>query len=74
MSESKSLLLLLLLIEDSLLLLSVANVNSQQLYVFAVNSKASPPSVNSSDKCSHLFPYLPSLEICLAGEEDSKYV
>jgi hypothetical protein len=56
------------LIEDSLLLVLVANVNSQQKYVFAMNNKASPPSTNTSNKCSYLFPYFPSLEGRLAGE------
>jgi hypothetical protein len=31
--------------KDSLLLMSVANVNSQQLYVFEMNSKVSPPII-----------------------------
>jgi hypothetical protein len=61
--------LLLLSIEDSLQLLSAGNVNSQQLYVFAMNNKASPPSINASNKCSYLFPYYPSLEGGLAGEQ-----
>jgi hypothetical protein len=42
-----------------------ANVNFQQLYVFAMNNKASPPSTK---KCRALFPYFPSLESRLAGE------
>jgi hypothetical protein len=45
-----------------------ANVNCQQLYVFAMNNKASPPSTNPTKKCRALFPYLPSLESRLAGE------
>jgi hypothetical protein len=28
-----------------------ANVNFQQLYVFAMNNKASPPSTNTTKKC-----------------------
>jgi hypothetical protein len=42
-SESESL---------SLLLLSVANVNSQQLYVFAMNNKTSLLSNNTPNKCT----------------------
>jgi hypothetical protein len=42
-SESESLSLLLLLTEVSLLLLSEPRVNSQQLYVFVMYNKASPP-------------------------------
>jgi hypothetical protein len=45
-----------------------ANVNFQQLYVFAMNNKASPPSTNPTKKCRDLFPYFPSLEGRLAGE------
>jgi len=58
-SEFESLSLLLLSNEDSLLLLTVANVNSQQLYIFAKNNKAFPHSINTSNKCSYLFPLLP---------------
>jgi hypothetical protein len=70
-SESKSLSLLLLSIEDSLLLLSTANVNFQRLYVFAMNDKVSPPciNINTSSKCSYLFPYFLSLESRLASEQ-----
>jgi hypothetical protein len=46
-SESESLPLLPLSIEDSPLLLSLANSNSQQVYVFAINNKAYLPSVVS---------------------------
>jgi hypothetical protein len=45
-----------------------ANVNFQQLYVFAMNNKTSPPSTNPTKKCRALFPYFPSLESRLAGE------
>jgi hypothetical protein len=41
------------------------NVNFQQLYVFAMNNKAPPPSTNPSKKCRALFP---RLEGRLAGE------
>jgi hypothetical protein len=61
--------LLLLSIKDSLLLLSVANINFQQLCVFAMDDKASPTSVNTSNKCGYLFPFFPSLERQLAGEQ-----
>jgi hypothetical protein len=54
------------LIEDSLLMLSVANINSQQLYVFLMNNKAFPPSISTSNKCNYLFP---SSESSLAGEQ-----
>jgi hypothetical protein len=43
-----------------------ANVNFQQLYVFAMNNKASPPSTDPTKKCRDLFPYLPSLDSRLA--------
>jgi hypothetical protein len=33
------------------------NVDSQQLYVFAMNNKAYPPSTNTSKKCRSLFPH-----------------
>jgi hypothetical protein len=33
-----------------------------------MNSKASPPSTNTSKKCGDLLPYFPSLESRLAGE------
>jgi hypothetical protein len=68
-SESQSLSLLLLSTENSLLLLSAANVNSPAVYVFSMNDKACPHSINTSDKCSYLFPYFPSLESRLAGEQ-----
>jgi hypothetical protein len=45
-----------------------ANANFQQLYVFAMNNKASPPSTNPTKKCRALFPYFPSFEGRLAGE------
>jgi hypothetical protein len=45
-----------------------ANVNFHQLYVFAMNNKASPPSTNTTKKCRDLFPYFPGLESRLAGE------
>jgi hypothetical protein len=45
-----------------------ANVYFQQLYVFAMNSRASPPSTNTTKKCRALFSCFPSLESCLAGE------
>jgi hypothetical protein len=45
-----------------------ANRNFQQLYVFAMNSKASPPSTNTTKKCKALFPYFPWLKSRLAGE------
>jgi hypothetical protein len=45
-----------------------ANVNFQQLYVFAMNNKASSLSTNLTKKCRDHFPYLPSLESRLAGE------
>jgi hypothetical protein len=45
------------------------NVNSQQLYVFAVNSKAPSPSANALNTCIHLFHNIPSIESCLAGEQ-----
>lgn len=64
-SESESLTLLLLSTEDSLMLLSEAKVNSQQLYIFMMNNIAFPP-INICDKCSS-FPYFPSLESHLAG-------
>jgi hypothetical protein len=57
-SEPESLSLLLLSTEDSLLLLSVANVNSQQLYVFTMNNKSSS---HSNNKCNYLFAYFHSL-------------
>jgi hypothetical protein len=44
------------------------NVNFQQLYVFAMNNKASPPSTNTTKEYKDLFPYFPSLESRLAGE------
>jgi hypothetical protein len=47
---------------------------SQQLYVFAMNNKASPPSTNPTKKYSALFPYFPSLEGRLAGEHTVYYV
>jgi hypothetical protein len=34
-----------------------------------MNNKASPPSINTSNKCSYLFPYVPSLESRLTGEQ-----
>jgi hypothetical protein len=46
-----------------------ANINFQQLYVFTMNNKASPPSTNPTKKCRALFPYFPSLESRLAGED-----
>jgi hypothetical protein len=58
-SQSESLSLLLLSIDDSLLLLSVANISSQQLYIFTMNNKETAP-INTSNKCSFLFPYFPS--------------
>jgi hypothetical protein len=58
-SQSESLSLLLLSIDDSLLLLSVANVSSQQLYIFAMNNKETAP-INTSNKCRFLFPNFPS--------------
>jgi hypothetical protein len=67
-SESESLSLLLMLTEDSLLLLSVANVISQQLYVLTINKKASSPAISISNKCRYLFPYFPSLKSRLATE------
>jgi hypothetical protein len=67
-SESESLSLLLLSIEDSLLLLNAANFNSEQLYAFAIKIKLSPP-INHFNKCRYLFPYFPSLESRLAGEQ-----
>jgi hypothetical protein len=45
-----------------------ANVNFQQLYVFVMNNKTSPPSTNPTKKCRALFPYFSSLESRLAGE------
>jgi hypothetical protein len=45
-----------------------ANVSFQQLYVFAMNIKAPPPSTNPTKKCRALFPHFPSLESRLAGE------
>jgi hypothetical protein len=42
--------------------------NSQQLYVFEMNNKASPLSVNISNKCSYFFPYFPGLQNSLAGK------
>jgi hypothetical protein len=45
-----------------------ANVNFQQLYVFAMNSKASPPSTNLTKKCRALVPYIPCLESRSVGE------
>jgi hypothetical protein len=47
-SESESFSLLLLSTEDSLLLLSEANVNSHKLYVFSMNNNSSPPYINTS--------------------------
>jgi hypothetical protein len=49
--------------------MSVANVNSHQLYVFAMNNKVPPLSNNTPNKCSYLFPYFPSLDSRLAGEQ-----
>jgi hypothetical protein len=43
-----------------LMLLSI--LKKWQLYAFAMNNKASPPSTNTSKKCRDLFPYFPSLE------------
>jgi hypothetical protein len=60
-------------IEDSLLLLSAVNVNSQQLHVFAMNNKASPPP-NTSNKCNYFFPYFHSLDRRLSGEQTVLYV
>jgi hypothetical protein len=45
-----------------------SNVNFQQLYIFAMYNKASPPSINPTKKCRALFPYFPSLESRLADE------
>jgi hypothetical protein len=54
--------------EDALLLLPAANVSSQQLYVFAMNNKASIfLSTRPTDRCSCLYPYFPSSENRLAG-------
>jgi hypothetical protein len=41
-----------------------ANVNFQQLYVFAMNNEASPPSTDPAKK----FRYFPSLDRRFAGE------
>jgi hypothetical protein len=53
----------------SMLVLLEANVNFQELYVFAMNNKAPSPSANISNKCSCIFSHFPSLERCLAGEQ-----
>jgi hypothetical protein len=45
-----------------------ANVNFQQLFVFAMNNKASPPSTNTTKKCRDPFLCFPSSESRLAGE------
>jgi hypothetical protein len=34
-----------------------------------MNIKISPPSAKTSNKCSYLFPYFPSLDRRLAGEQ-----
>jgi hypothetical protein len=73
-SESEQLSLLLLSTADSLPLLSVANVNSQQLHIFAINKKAFPHSVNTSNKCSYLFPLFPQFTESLSWRTDSRYV
>jgi hypothetical protein len=57
-------------IRDSLLSLSIAN-SSQQLYDFAINNKACPPSISTSNKCSCLYPNVLSLGRRLAGEQTS---
>jgi hypothetical protein len=44
------------------------DVNFQQLYVFAMNNKASPPSTNTFKKWRDLFPCFSRLESRLAGE------
>jgi hypothetical protein len=43
-------------------------LNFQQLYCFAMNNKAYPPSTDTTKKCRALFRYFPSLEGRLAGE------
>jgi hypothetical protein len=53
-------------VEGSPLLLAVADVNSQELYVFAMKNKESP-SIDIYKKCSYLFAYFPSLESCVAA-------
>jgi hypothetical protein len=52
----------------SLTIVNSANVILQQLYVFAMNNKASPPSTNTTKKYRDLFPYFLSLESRLTGE------
>jgi hypothetical protein len=44
------------------------NAKFQQLYVFAMNNKASPPSTKPTKKCRALLLYFPSLEGRLADE------
>jgi hypothetical protein len=64
----KNFMLLSILKKWHLTIVFSANVNFQQLYVFAMNNKASPPSTDPTKKCGALFPYFPSLESRLAGE------
>jgi hypothetical protein len=63
--------LLQLSIEESPLLLSVANVNSQQLYVFEMNNKA-PPPINTSNKCSYHFPPFPHFRQSLSWRRNCR--
>jgi hypothetical protein len=67
-SESESFSLLLLSIEYSPLLLSVANVNYHQLYVFTVNDITYLP-INTFIKCICLFPYFLSLGSRFSSEQ-----
>jgi hypothetical protein len=52
---------------QSLLLLSAANVKPMQLYVFAMNNKASS-AFNTPKKCSYRFPRFPNLQSRTAGD------
>jgi hypothetical protein len=58
----KNVMLLSILIKITSQLFNSANVNFQQLYVFAMNKKASPLSTNPTEKCRVLFPYFPIFE------------